>query len=116
MLRLPCKICEIIRKSKILSRKCDNPENHRCFKFEATKVREISEDKEIKSIGKWEKEKRMQNKIRDSVKGVKKLVEKSARTAAKIAIGCESKSWQIEKIAIIKRCKEKDIIINGSWA
>lgn len=52
MLRLPCKICEIICKSKILSRKCDNPENHRCFKFEATKVREISEDKEIKSIGK----------------------------------------------------------------
>lgn len=34
----------------------------------------------------------MQNKIRDSVKVVKKLVEKSARTAAKIAIGCESKS------------------------
>lgn len=116
MLRLPCKICEIICKSKILSRKCNNPENYRCFKFEVTKIREISEDKEIKSIGKWKKEKRMQNKIRNSVKVAKEWVEKSARTTAKTAISCESKSWQIEKIAIIKRRKEKNIIVNGSWA
>ncbi len=115
MLRMPCKICEIICKSKILSRKCDNPENYRCFKFEVTKIREISEDKEIKSIGKWKKEKRMQNKIRDSAKVVKEWVEKSARAAAKTAISCESKSWQIEEIAIIEGWKEKDIIVNGSW-